>query len=271
MKFFIPIMIIVGLLVGCGQEDTNNSEENEQLEAILEVDLQAPETLEVAEQTTIDAVVTQGGEVVDDADEVEFEIWMEGEKESSIMLSGNHQGEGVYRITTSFTDAGIYHVQSHVTARSMHTMPVVQITVGDVSTEVEEESEEPAETEESHEHHDDESEHSHDTAHDDDHHHGGVTMNLDSEDTFHAGEESALSVVVTNNEEALSDAKVSLEIKHTTESDDQWIDLDEGEAGTYNGTATLAHAGTYNVTIHVEKGEIHDHKEIHIDVVESPL
>lgn len=42
---------------------------------------------------------------------------------------GEHLGNGVYVVTTTFQEAGNYFVIAHVTARDMHNMPKMEFTV----------------------------------------------------------------------------------------------------------------------------------------------
>lgn len=126
--FFV---LIVSLLVACGGEELEGLQDNDVPE-MVEVEIILPE-IEPGEEMVLQTKVTQGEENVDDAQEVEFEIWEHGNKEESDMISGDHQGEGIYKISYTFAKDGIYNVTSHVTARGMHVMPTEQVIVGDVS------------------------------------------------------------------------------------------------------------------------------------------
>ena len=55
-------------------------------------------------------------------------------KESE-MIKATHEKDGVYSIRKTFKEAGIYYVQTHVTARDMHVMPKKQFLVGNISKE----------------------------------------------------------------------------------------------------------------------------------------
>ena len=76
------------------------------------------------------AVVTQGEDKVDNADEVEFEVWEEGKKDDSVKIESKNDKDGLYTAETSFDHDGLFHVQVHVTARGLHTMPKKEVTVG---------------------------------------------------------------------------------------------------------------------------------------------
>lgn len=124
-RFLIGILLVF-VLLGCSRDDTTA----EPVEPI-EVELQVPEKGKVNEPIEISATVTQGDELVADADEVIFEIWKDGNKEECEMIGYDFHENGTYSIVTTFTDEGVFHVQVHVTARRMHVMPTKQITIGD--------------------------------------------------------------------------------------------------------------------------------------------
>ncbi|WP_062049830.1 FixH family protein [Bacillus sp. JCM 19034] len=149
------IMILISLLVACGGEEPEELH-NDGVPEVVEVEILLPE-IEPGEEVVLATKVTQGQENVEDAQEVEFEIWEHDNKVESEMISGEHQGEGIYEISYTFVEDGIYHVTSHVTARGMHVMPTEQVIVGDVSEEelekLEEESAHDDSEEHDHQHH----------------------------------------------------------------------------------------------------------------------
>jgi len=136
---FISILILITILAACSndnseKEDKDTEQAEEELE-VLEVDLDTPKTLDVDEKTTLSAKVTYGDEDVKDADEVEYEIWEEGNKEASTMHEAKNEKDGTYTYETSFDDDGEYVVQVHVTAKEQHNMPKNNITVGEGADE----------------------------------------------------------------------------------------------------------------------------------------
>ena len=131
MFMFILLIIFSIGLAACNSETDDNVDMDEEELAVLEVDLQATDSIEVGETLDILAEVTFGDEIVTDADEVDYEIWEKGEKDDSYFLEADNQEDGTYTAETSFDEDGIYHVQVHVTARDMHTMPEQEVTVGE--------------------------------------------------------------------------------------------------------------------------------------------
>ncbi|WP_404431410.1 FixH family protein [Sutcliffiella horikoshii] len=130
-KVLLVVVPFSLLLVGC----TSAPEEETSLE-IVEVEITLPEKVKEEEKVAVRTLVTQGEEKVEDAKEVQIEIWnVEEGKENSELLDAEHVGDGVYEVKHSFEEKGVYRVQSHVTARDMHVMPTKQLVVGDMSQE----------------------------------------------------------------------------------------------------------------------------------------
>lgn len=128
-RFNILLMILfLGFIsAACAQED---GEEEPQF---LDVQLTAtPEKAKPGEEITFEAKVTYGSEMVEDADEVKFEIWRsQAEEHEKIVIQ--HDEDGIYRLKKSFSEEGTYYIISHVTARSMHNMPKIEFVVGNPS------------------------------------------------------------------------------------------------------------------------------------------
>ncbi len=252
--FFLVIMLFG--LAACGQSDNKGSGDENSKPQPLEVDLQVPEHADSGEAVSMTAKVTQGGENVGDADEVEFEIWQEGAKDDSEMIEAEYQEDGVYGIEKKFDADGTFIVQSHVTARQMHIMPKKSIVIGDAKDE---------DAEEGHSHGDDETAGEDDSNHD---HHDDLAVELHAPDSLTVHEESEVKVSINQEDEPLTGANVTLEIYHDPEEDPQWVNLTEGDNGMYAGKVTFAHSGEHDITIHVKKEELHTHEETTLGVEE---
>ena len=98
---------------------------------MLEVELTVTETAAINETVDMKAFVTQGDDKIEDASEVVFEVWEEGKKSESEMIDSLNEKGGIYTAETSFDHDGLFHVQVHVTANGMHTMPLTEVVVGD--------------------------------------------------------------------------------------------------------------------------------------------
>ncbi len=130
------LILIILSLAACGNPPDQHGEMNhaDHEDGVkiqpLEVDLQVPAQAQVGETVDIRAVVSLGEEKVNHVDQIEFQIWKDDDVAHGEMIKADPDGEnGVYSIAKSFDEPGVYSVQSHVTARDMHTMPMKKITV----------------------------------------------------------------------------------------------------------------------------------------------
>lgn len=120
------LLAVTAIMGGCGKEDTQEAE----IPKLLEVELSlSPDKSEVNQPVTFDAMVSQGGEAVTDAEEVKFEVWR-SKDEHHEMIAVKHNKDGSYKIEKTFDQEGTYYVYAHVTARGMHSMPKKEFIVG---------------------------------------------------------------------------------------------------------------------------------------------
>lgn len=130
MKKILWTAILLGilLLAACGEED-DSAGAGMNIHPI-ETAFNSPETAEPGESLTLSVTVTHGDDLVEDADEVIYEVWQSGFREDGEMLTAEHAGEGVYEAETSFDEEGLYFIQAHTTARRLHVMPTQELIVG---------------------------------------------------------------------------------------------------------------------------------------------
>lgn len=250
MKKYLFILFLATALVACNQENPP-AEQSEEVH-MLEVDLQVPANGEVDKDIQLQAEVTYGDEKVEDANEVMFEIWKDGKKDSSEMIEASHTSNGIYEITYRFKEDGVYFIQSHVTAKDQHNMPKKQIVIGNP---------EKAEAVEHNEHNNHEAEGSHS------HHHGMVDMKFTPTHSVKVNEEAALTTTITKDDKPITAADVRFEIWYGDSHQHDWIDANEQSDGTYEGKYTFKEFGTYHIKIHVSNDEgLHEHTEKTVDV-----
>ena len=253
-KFLILFITLIFMMTGCtnSESEVNKEEERE----LLEVDLIAPEDILAGNEVVLAAEVKLGEEKVEDADEVKFEVRKVGD-ENSEMIEAAHQGKGMYEIKKIFKEDGEYLVTAHVTARSMHNMPSEKITVGN-----------PAGTgsETEHQHSDSTDSHENEETTEGNHHHSHVSIDLDPNQNFKVNQKVNLSAQIENENQPLTDAAVRFEIWHGEDSNHEFVEATEMENGVYIYEKVFPKTGTYHIKVHVEKGEIHDHKEEEIIV-----
>jgi len=126
--WFSLVVFSLLFLAACGASDDNEEITADDLK-MLEVDFELPETASVGDTVELQATVTYGDEVVEDADEMVFEVWLEDNEDDSENFEGVHQGDGVYTAETTFEEAGTYEAYAHTTARELHTMPLKSIEI----------------------------------------------------------------------------------------------------------------------------------------------
>ncbi|WNF23469.1 FixH family protein [Mesobacillus jeotgali] len=253
-KFLVLFITLFFMITGCSNSESGVNQEKEP--ELLEVDLIAPEDLLIGNEVVLAAEVTQGEEKVEDADEVKFEVRKVGDEDSE-MIDATHQGKGIFEIKKTFKEDGEYMVTAHVTARSMHNMPSEKITVGN-----------PAGTGSDTEHQHSESTDSHENGDttEGNHHHGNVSIELDTNQDFKVNQKVNLSAQINNENQPLTDARVRFEIWYGEDSNHEFVDGTEMGNGVYIYEKVFPKTGTYHIKVHVEKGEIHDHKEEAITV-----
>lgn len=139
-NFMLLSAFLILLLAACGTaedgtagdgggHDENHAEHGDEDAVVhpLTVDMQLPEKAAVGEEVTIRTIVTMGDEIVEDADEVKYEI--QNEAGESEMIVAEFDGEESYPIKKTFDEPGTYKVIPHTTARGQHTMPAKEIII----------------------------------------------------------------------------------------------------------------------------------------------
>ncbi|WP_078381696.1 FixH family protein [Sutcliffiella halmapala] len=240
--FLISIIITILILAACGNNSNKESTGNtDEVPTIIEVEVLLPESIEPNQEVKIEALVTQGGEKVADANEVTFEVWKQGQEADHEMIEGKNDGSGIYSFTKSFEEEGLYYVVAHTTAREMHVMPRVEVTVGNPDH------------------------HGHDS-HNEDHdaheheHESTLMMTLNNKETKKVNQETTLTTEIKQENKPLTDALVSFEVWHEDSDKHEYIDAVEVSAGVYEAKTTFQTAGHHNIQIHVKKDKLHEHQ-----------
>ncbi|MEC1715636.1 FixH family protein [Schinkia azotoformans] len=249
MRYLALIFAIMLIISGCGTNE-EKQESNSGVEEFVPIAVDIvihPSPIEVNKEVTFEATVTQGNEKVDDASDVEFEVWKDDE-ENHEKIKAENQGDGIYSIKKSFANIGTYHVIAHVQARDLHTMPQRDFDVVDLTA-----TQTETDTEIDHQH-----------AAEGDHHHGSdLLIHFMSDEEMKVDEESKLQTHITYKGAPLQGAKVRFEVWPDGQEKHEFIDAVEAKNGEYSAVKTFTEKGLYNVKVHVEKKDtdIHDHKE----------
>ncbi|WP_157685613.1 FixH family protein [Paenibacillus donghaensis] len=127
------LLATAGVLVSMGCSNGGHEMSHDALDLSMEpiqVELDwSPQQVSINEKIVLEASVTQGGEPVNDAKEVVFEIVGSTDKEQKLEWKGEQSGEGVYTAEGILEQEGTYTVTSHVSARTQHSMPSKPLTV----------------------------------------------------------------------------------------------------------------------------------------------
>ncbi|WP_433750989.1 FixH family protein [Falsibacillus pallidus] len=250
MKKMLGILILaVSMMVmgACGQTE-KDQQNGSSVPKEVKVDLKVPEKVEKGQEVKLDAYVTQDKEAVKDADEVKYEVWMDGMKDDSQLIDAKNEKDGHYTAQYKFDMDGVYSVQVHVTARQMHTMPKTQVTVGTGTA---------AQTQEEH-HHDGE---------DADGHEHVVDIHFMAPKAIQVGKSVKLMAHIMKGDEMLENAHVRFEIWKENSEKHDYVETKAEGPGQYTSEYTFKENGKYMVKIHVENDEgLHDHTEETVNV-----
>lgn len=127
--FLLILALTLTILTACSGTKDEGTEILDELE-VLEVEFEVPEKADVGETILLKAIVTFGDEKVDDADEVDFEYWEEGNEDDSTTIESTNNGDGTYTAEITFERDGVFSIYAHTTARALHTMPKKSVIVG---------------------------------------------------------------------------------------------------------------------------------------------
>lgn len=234
------------ILTACSQEENKQEEKPPEL---LEVSINTADTITTNQETTIEAIVTQGNEKVTAADEVKFELSKAGE-ENHETIKAKHFKNGIYTIQKTFNESGNYVIVAHVTANSMHAMPKKEVSVEPGAPSKGEQtphSEQP--TGDSH-----------------DHHTSKVELEFHVDGPLTSQKPHQLKASFKQNNHPVTGALVRFEIWDDNSSPHIFHNSIEGPTGEYSLSHTFSTPGKYTVKIHIEKGELHDHTEEVVEV-----
>lgn len=88
----------------------------------------SPKEPKAKEKVELTVFVTQGNDLVQDADGVKYELWEEGEDQHE-MITASKTKDGSYSSPYTFTKPGKYYVIYHVDARGFHDMKKNELVI----------------------------------------------------------------------------------------------------------------------------------------------
>ncbi|WP_400164152.1 FixH family protein [Brevibacillus sp. TJ4] len=258
--------VLALLLAACGSDEPESTfSPSAPVEVKFSLEPSEPKS---GDTVTFAVTVTQEGQPVDDASEVNFEWWKEGDEQHKT-VPATFQKDGLYIARQTVDEPGSYYVYYHVTARDFHSMKRTPFTVVAADGE--------ADTNDTGEH---AHEHSGDAGHTDSHadehesgdsghahgHDSQVDMHFAPSESIRASEEASLAVHVMHEDQALSKATVRFEYWRDGEQLHHFLDAPESQPGMYEAKVSFPASGSYTVKVHVEAPDIHDHQEFPLSV-----
>lgn len=131
MKKIVLAAMLALTLAACGDDQTE-IDTNDVVAEIAEVKVEflTPQQLDSNVPVKLEVKLTQGDEVVNDADDVKFEVWQSGLRDEGELIEGKFIGDGIFSAETTFKEDGVYYIFAHTNARGMHVMPKQEMTVG---------------------------------------------------------------------------------------------------------------------------------------------
>jgi hypothetical protein len=243
----MSICLSLVILSGCNSSINEENAQQTEVPAIVEVEIQpSNDNPSTGEDVVFNAIVTQAGEAVEDASDVSFEIW---EKESGDheMIVGEHVGDGTYSTHKKFETEGIYYIVAHITARDQHTMPRIELMVGN-PTKLKEEA--------AHDH--SSTEHSHGE--------GNLTVEVKLPEQLYINETISVEAMIIHEEMPLTKAQVKFEFWGEHDTRHEFIEAKEKLDGHYVSSYEFKEAGKKFIVVHVQNNELHEHIQHEIDI-----
>jgi hypothetical protein len=245
-------------LVLSGCQDSDNHQEHqvasEEVVKAPKVEIIVSKHVKKNEEVPIAAKVYYGEDLVDDAD-VTFEIKLGDDSEE---IKAKLLETGTYGVTYQFKEDGAYKITAHTNVESYHTMPSLDIQVGEGSSATITDNNDVKESQNEHHHHEQTEV---------GHQHSSVTITVDELTGFKVNEEEQLSTSIQEGDQPFPNATVRFEIWKDGEEQHKYIDAKESSTrGTYTSSYQFEEAGMYKIVVHVEKGEVHDHIETSVEV-----
>lgn len=237
MKKLYMCTALLVMLAGCQESEMPEDKEvNSAVPESMDASIVIKGKVEPGKEVILETAVKQGSQLVNEADEVMFEVRKSGQDKRE-MLEAKNTGSGMYQVMHTFEEQGKYIVVSHVTAKGLHVMPEKEVVVP--GHESEDASVHPS---------------------------TDVSIGFQS-NPVKAGNSSNFEATVELNGKPLTNADVNFEVWKEGSEESHFTKAEEDGNGTYLNKVSFEEAGTYKVQVHVEKDEVHEHQlqTIHVN------
>ncbi|NLR44679.1 FixH family protein [Priestia megaterium] len=122
-KLSMLLIILVIAVVGCSKGNEQKSQE-------VKGAIQVPQTIHANKTVSIEVLVTQGDQKIENADAVQIQVEKEGYINQE-MIDAKHEGNGIYSTDYTFKEDGDYTITAHVTIKGDMKMFTKKVTVGE--------------------------------------------------------------------------------------------------------------------------------------------
>ncbi|AKP78572.1 hypothetical protein AS52_03611 [Priestia megaterium Q3] len=122
-KLSMLLIILVIAVVGCSKGNDQRSKE-------VKGEIQVPQTIHSNKPVSIEVLVTQGDQKIENADAVQIQVEKEGYINQE-MIDAKHEGNGAYSTDYTFKEDGDYTITAHVTIDGDMKMFTKKVTVGE--------------------------------------------------------------------------------------------------------------------------------------------
>lgn len=149
----LMLLVILALFLGACSVSSDAADLYKK-ETPLQIEVVIPELIPKGESITLQAVLTQVEQKVENADFVHFRVWKQDGSIRYPMEEAEELGNGVYQMDFRFEKDGLYFLEVHAGNNGAISSPRQQFVVGELSkTEMEKLKEGPVKEEEPSEHH----------------------------------------------------------------------------------------------------------------------
>ncbi|WP_255902137.1 FixH family protein [Priestia aryabhattai] len=122
-KLSMLLLILVIAVVGCSKGNEQKSQE-------VKGEIEVPQTINANKTVSIEVLVTQGDQKIENADAVQIQVEKEGYINQE-MIDTKHEGNGTYSTDYTFKEDGDYTITAHVTIKGDMKMFTKKVTVGE--------------------------------------------------------------------------------------------------------------------------------------------
>lgn len=132
-RLIILFGVILFTLIACSNDDEQENHDHHDQDGdvmqSIEVDFELPEEATAGDPVELKATVTSGEELIEDAEQMDFEYWNIEDEENTTTVEATNNQDGTYTTEVTFDEPGTYEIYAHTTANGIHTMPKKSITI----------------------------------------------------------------------------------------------------------------------------------------------